>query len=423
MPFGIELICTKFSDKRMKNNISRRNFILLGGTLSTGALIDFKDKGFLGDMGENRQLNVGVIGTGSRGTWIIKVIKDIPGINVTACCDVQEANLNRALGFSGKGAKGYSDYRELLDDQEIKAVVIATPLYLHCQLALDALMAGKHIYCEKTMTYDIPEAIHLAKKVNQSKLIFQVGYQQRANPLFHKIHSFISNGYCGTVTHIACHWNRNGDWRRPVADPKLERLVNWRMYREYSGGLMAELCSHQIDVVNWMLGSHPEKVTGFGGVNFWKDGRDTFDNVHAVFEYPEGVKAQFTALTTNAHEGFSMKFYGTKATIEVNREDGQQAFIFPEPNKWNSEQGMDGVTGATQSVYEPGVGIPIKMDQAQNDLFYTGNAFKSFLESVRTNRQPAANVNSGKESAISVHMANLALRNGTIEHWKKEYSG
>src|SRR5690606_41848139 len=98
------------------------------------------------------------------------------------------------------------------------------------------------------------------------------------------------------------------------------------MYKAYSGGLMAELCSHQIDGVHMLLGQHPKSVIGMGGIDYWKDGRETFDNVTALFEYPAGLKARFTALTTNAHEGFKTKFFGTKATIESKREDGQKGW-------------------------------------------------------------------------------------------------
>ena len=87
------------------------------------------------------------------------------------------------------------------------------------------------------------------------------------------------------------------------------------MCREYSDGLMAELSSHQINIVNWMLGSTPMRVTGFGGIDFWKDGREPYDNVHAIFEYPGGPKLSCTSLTTNAQTGFQMKFYGKNAIV------------------------------------------------------------------------------------------------------------
>ena len=140
----------------------------------------------------------------------------------------------------------------MLDDPEVDAVVIATPLSMHYDMAKAALDAGKHIYQEKTMTYQIREALHLVKLVDEHKdQIFQVGHQYRYLPLYFKVAEMIRGGSIGDVTNVYVQWNRNADWRRPVPDPQYERLINWRMYREYSSGLTAELHSHQIDFINW----------------------------------------------------------------------------------------------------------------------------------------------------------------------------
>ncbi|MDZ7765952.1 MAG: Gfo/Idh/MocA family oxidoreductase [Melioribacteraceae bacterium] len=93
----------------------------------------------------------------------------------------------------------------------------------------------------------------------------------------------VQDGECGEITHIRCNYNRNTDWRTKVDDPKMERLLNWRMYREYSGGLMAELCSHHINITNWLLDAVPHKITGMGGIDYYKDGRETYDNVNTIF--------------------------------------------------------------------------------------------------------------------------------------------
>lgn len=100
-------------------------------------------------------------------------------MHLVACCDINPDNLAAGMKLAAKGAKAYTDYRKLLDDKNVNAVIIATPLYLHYPMAVDALSAGKHIYLEKSMTYNIDQAIDLVKKVRQSKLIFQVGYQYR----------------------------------------------------------------------------------------------------------------------------------------------------------------------------------------------------------------------------------------------------
>lgn len=403
---------------------SRRNFLWKSSLAATGITLGmpYMTPGTR-VVAANETLNIGVIGTGGRGSWAVKVAQSLPNIKVIACCDILDFRLEEGLSVADPKAKGYKDYREVLDRKDIDAVIIATPLHLHHPMAVDALEAGKHIYCEKTMTYDIPQSLDLVKKVRKSDLIFQTGYQQRVNPLFFKIKQVIDNGYCGAVKHITCTWNRNGDWRKPVPDPKWEKIINWRMYREYSGGLMAELCSHQIDVVNWILEAHPLRVVGMGGIDYWKDGRETYDNVSAVFEYPDGVKAKFTALTTNAHEGFKVMFYGTKATIEVNREQGQQAFGYPEPPQGANATDVDGVSGATQREYFKQEKFPIVVeDQASDDSLPTGNAIESFADCIVHGKKPFADVAVGHQASVAVHMANKAMREGTTEAWKKEYA-
>jgi len=316
----------------------------------------------------------------------------------------------------------------MLKNKELDAVIICTPLHMHYQMAIDALDAGKHVYCEKTMTHTIDQAIKLAQKVRASKKTFMVGYQLRCNPLHQEIKEMIAAGACGQITQVACTYNRNGDWRREVEDPENERLINWRMYWEYSGGLMAELCSHQIDQVNWMLDSHPIKVCGFGGIDYWKDGREIFDNVTTVYEYPNGVKASFNSITTNASSGVSIKIMGTEGAIEITKEQGQEALYFKENAQVeeleeNPSDSVDGMSSATLKAWKQGKGIPITVDnQHITDHTTTGLAFSHFAECIRNNTTPLSNVETGRQAAISVHMANKAMQNNRTEYWKDEYS-
>ncbi len=369
-------------------------------------------------------VRIGVIGTGGRGNWLIKIINDLPELEVIACCDIIPFRLKEGMDLAGTKANSYTDYRQLLEDKRVEAVIISTPLSEHYQMATDAIDAGKHVYCEKTMTFTVDEALELSEKVKSGKNVFQVGYQHRYNPLYHNIYETINGGYLGTITHAEAHWNRNGDWRRYVPDPKWERLINWRMYLEYSGGLMAELCSHQIDILDYVLNSHAVKITGFGGIDYWKDGRETFDNVYSVFEYPEGFKSSFHSITTNSYEGFGIKIYGTKATVVVKGEAGHKGYIYPEPKALEELKAeVDGVSSATMQILERGEPIPIKVENfPEGDVGPTGAALTDFAACIREGKNTIANVDFGRKSAIAVALANKAMRQGTIERWKKEYT-
>ncbi len=392
--------------------MDRRDFIRKSGLATAGLT--------LASMGmapralpKNETLQLGVIGTGARGGGIIRLLDSLPQFSTVACCDVLPFRLDNAIANADKKAKAYTDYRELLDDPDVDAVLIATPLSMHYEMAADAVAAGKHVYCEKTMTYQTWEADRLAEKVADSGQTFLVGHQYRFHPLYFRVADLIRSGKIGDITNVYIQWNRNGDWRRPVPDPQYERLINWRMYTEYSGGLTAELHSHQIDFVNWVLDTHPEQAIGFGGINYWKDGRETFDNVNSTFLYPNGMKVNCISLTSNAHEGYLMKFKGSKGTIELSIDKG---WIYFEPlNK--KEKGMvDGVSGATLNRAEEDK-YAIDFEHEQEGWDGTHYAFQEFYECIRDNRLPESNVETGAATAKCVRMAIDAMRENKAADW------
>jgi len=415
----------------MSKIIDRREFIKLGAA-ATAAMPFSINMANLSSMKNfpNESIRMGVIGTGDRGEWECYILKETPGIDVVACCDIIPSHLERGLGEAVKGAKGYSDYRKLLEQKDIDAVLIATPQHLHYEMAVDAIKAGKHIICEKTLTLNTEDALSLSQIVKNSNLVFQVGYQWQSSPLFNHIHKMVQDGDCGQITHIRCNYNRNTDWRTKIDDPKMERLLNWRMYREYSGGLMAELCSHHINIVNWLLDAQPIKISGFGGIDFWKDGRETYDNVNTIFEYPGGVKASFQAITTNAYENTSIVIMGTEGTIVIEKEEGQIAHYYSEPSKVKihaSEgelQNADAISSATRKAWVRSEPIPIEVKNNTKDDFETTRAmFLDFVDCVKNNKTPRSNIDNGRNVAIAVDLAIKAMDNNRIEYWKSEYNG
>ncbi len=414
----------------MSGKMSRRKFIQTSAAAAAGISIGMNAFAETGKKAApSDTILMGVIGTGDRGAWEIEIMKGTPGIKVVACCDIYPPHLANGLKYAEKGAKGYQEYRKLLGNRDLDAVLICTPQYLHHQMALDTLETGKHIVCQKTMTMNVEEALLLSRAVKKSKSVFQVAYQWQSSPLFNEVHQMIHNGACGKITHIRCNYNRNTNWRVEVPDPKFERLLNWRMYREYSGGLTAELCSHHINVVNWFLKALPEKVTGFGGIDYWKDGRETYDNVTTIFEYPGGIKATFQAITTNAFEDVSMIFMGTEGTITLHKEEGQEAHFYAEPKQVNkileeADESLEAITSATRRAWARSEAIPITVKNNTTDDYETTMAmFLDFASCVRDGKMPQSNVDNGRDVSICVSMANRAMETGAIEKWKPEYSG
>lgn len=398
----------------MEKRVNRRNFIKSGSIALSGMAVGLASTGYTKSVMKNDVINIGVIGTGSRGTGLIRTMQKIPNIRVVACCDVLPFRLENALKYADKKAKSYTEYKALLEDKKVDAVIISTPLSYHKEMALDALAADKHVYLEKTMTKKIDEALELVKAVEASDKIFQVGHQYHSSRLYANIVKTISKGYIGEIKSFEAQWNRNGNWRRPVPDAQFERQINWRMYRDYSNGLLGELSSHQIDFVNWVTNANPERVIGTGGIDYWNDGRETFDNVHVIFDYPGGVKASFTCLTSNAFEGYQIKVQGDKATIVIKP---TSALIYPEMAT-KKELGMvDGVSGATIPTMNKEGAIPV----IGNNDDPTGQALIDFADSIINNQEPISNVKTGAKAAISVRMALDSILNKKTVEWEDSY--
>jgi len=402
----------------MLKNTSRRKFISTG-TLAVSGLVFFDLPAFGQSSSGSNKIKIGLIGSGSRGCGLATLIKEMQGVELVACCDIIPANLQEGMSLSVKRAKAYTDYRKLLEDKNIDSVIIATPLFLHCSMAMDAIDAGKHVYLEKSMAHDILQTFQLVKKVTTSKLVFQVGYQYRYYGLYKKIKEVIDQNWLGKITHFECQYNRNSNWRNPVSDPALERIINWRMYREYCGGPLSELCAHEIDMVNYLLNSHPLKVTGMGSINYWKDGRDTYDNVRTIYQYPNDVKATFTSVLSNAYNGYSIRILGDKATVEIQRE---KAFIYPESTE-NKRSTVDGVTGATIEATTQGKPLELVFKKlGEEEVEPTTFALNDFFDCIRNNKKALSNEITAAETSIAIHLGNKAMDTGNLQTWETAYS-
>ena len=394
---------------------TRRSFIKKSTVAFSAPLITTKSDLFsIFKSSPLNQLNIGIIGTGDRGQGLIKLISKIDGMRLIAICDNLQFRLDQAAKIAPKAIK-YSNYKQLLSNKNLDAVIISTPLNTHASIASDAVDASLHIYCEKTMVKGDISTMNLVKKVKKDhNKIFQTGHQYHSSRLYSHIVELVQSGEIGQIIAIQAQWNRNGNWRRQVQDPKFERQVNWRMYREYSYGLTAELSSHQIDFSNWLLKSTPKKVVGFGGIDYWKDGRETYDNIHLTYSYPSGVKASFTCLTSNGKDDYQIKVMGDKASIIIGYKD---AWIYPE-GKYNKViKNVDGVSGATSSWIE-GKGNPIKFDHKEP----TYQALEDFRYAIINDSTPMSNLKSGADVSLAVDMGIRAMDTEQVVSWDPKYN-
>lgn len=264
------------------------------------------------------KIKLAVIGTGSRGQYHLNNLLSIPTAEVVALCDNYAPHLKEASVIF-PSAKIYDDYQRVLELPDVQAVLIATPLYEHARITIDALQAGKHVFCEKSMSNTPQSCLDMYKTFKQSGKVLFIGQQRLYDPKYIKAINMIHSGMIGDIGSIRAYWFRNNDWRRPIPSPDLERKINWRLYKEYSGGLMTELATHQLQVGNWALKMIPDCVMGAGDLVFWKDGRDVYDNVSLIYHYPNGVKMTYESIISNKFYGLEEEILGHKGTMEPEK--------------------------------------------------------------------------------------------------------
>lgn len=305
-------------------NLSRRNFVKDLGKIGGGGLLLSSIPWIQSCSDEEKKLiskekvRIGLIGTGSRGQYHLNNLKNIPQADIVALCDNYEPNLKAASNIFPK-AKLFDDYRKLLEQNDIQAVIIATPLFEHARMTIDALHAGKHVFCEKAMAMTLQDCLDMYNTYKESGKVLFIGQQRLYDKKYIRAMEMIHAGLIGDISSIRAYWFRNNDWRRPVPSPELERKINWRLYRDYSCGLMTELGSHQIQIGNWALNMLPEKVMGMGDIVHWKDGREVYDSINVIYHYPNGVKMTYESVISNKFHGLEEEILGNKGTMELEK--------------------------------------------------------------------------------------------------------
>ena len=270
---------------------------------------------------------VAVIGLGAWGREILDQLARLPQADVAAICDNYPAFLRRAA-TKAPNAKPTEDYRTILADAEIKAVIVATPTHLHKEITLAALAAGKHVYCEAPLATTIEDAREIALAAKKAgRLVFQPGLQLRSDPQEAFLLRFVRSGACVAWAMGRAQWNKKTSWRATSPNPEREKAMNWRLDKATSLGLVGEEGLHQIDRAGRYFNALPVAVTGFGAVCFWKDGREVADTTQVIVEYPGGVRLSFDATLANSLEAELDVYYGSDAGVMLR---GGSAWMFKE---------------------------------------------------------------------------------------------
>lgn len=321
------------TDSSTPSDLTRRDFIR-GGSLATlmsmlgGVEIKAEaPKNAQGKSLAGPKVKCGVIGLGAWGREVIGTLQRQEEAQVVAVCDTYGVMLRRAAAHA-PGAASFGDYRQLLADKSIQAVFIATPSHLHREIAIEALQAGKHVYCEAPMATTIEDAKAIATAARDAiGQVFQPGLSLRSDPRRHFLLQFMRTGAVGKTVMARAQWHKKQSWRYASSNPDREKEINWRLAPALSLGLAGEIGIHQLDSMSWVIKDLPTAVTGFGGVMLWNDGREVADTIQTVLQFPGGIQGIFDCTLANSFDSDYELFFGTDAAVMLR---GSKAWLFKE---------------------------------------------------------------------------------------------
>jgi predicted dehydrogenase len=385
-------------------HLNRREF--MKGLGAAGAVLPISAAVYFGYQKlKGNPVKTGLIGSGDEGGVLVGE-HNPEYLEFIAYSDIRPYNQKRIFegeergprkGFNriyGKDAvnkiKRYENYKELLANPDIEAVVIALPLHLHAQVAIDAMKAGKHVLCEKLMAWNVSQCKEMIRVSDETNKILTIGHQRHYSMLYAHAVEVINSGELGDIKHLRALWHRNNSWPRlddkknPIKDPttgaivlrdgwrpeirkedrdkleadikkhgykSMEELVRWRLFNRTGGGLMAELGSHQLDASSIFLGKvHPLAVTGVGGKFFYHDEREVDDSVFVSFEFPgknyyadkdrktikdknDVVVVTYSSINTNSFEPYGESVMGSRGSLLVLEEKDALLLRERDPNE------------------------------------------------------------------------------------------
>ena len=373
-------------------------------------------------LGASDRLRAGIIGAGGRGRYLIGQFKEA-GAQIGAVCDVYEPNLQAGLKEagtpSGSAAQQYRDYRKLLDDKSLEAVIVATPDHWHARMVIDAVEAGKDVYVEKPLAHRIEEGFQIIEAVERTRRIVQVGMQRRSAELFLEGKKIMESGQPGEIRLVTSAWYNNQsslrnhklagdlDWKqwlgsapdRPL-DP--QRFFNWYWFWDYSGGLLVGQAAHIIDCIQWFMNAPQPAAVTCTGNRPELPGTEAPETATISVEYPGNYSVIFTlgyrAMRYNPFNDQIKQFHGNKARLDVGRE---WYALFPESNAVEMQPSMQRKAPGSFG-------------------FATLSHVRNFMECVASRNQPNAPVQAGQATSIVLAMAIESYRTGRRLRWNAQ---
>jgi predicted dehydrogenase len=368
-------------------------------------------------LGANDRIRLGAIGVGGRSRkTLIPIHKDQPDTEFVAICDVYEPHLLRTASDADlKNVKQARDYRAILDDKSIDAVIIGAPDHWHARMVMDAVAGGKDVYVEKPVTHSLEEGNELIRAVESSKRVVQTGTQQRSWPHFIEGKRIIDSGKLGKITFVRMWWFQNyaaGSHPTKLALDKLDqkmwlgkapeqpitpiKFFWWRWFWDFGGGALTDLMTHWIDVAHWYMDvTAPLSVVTSG--NRYALEWECPDTITCALDYPKSFSVTYHGTMASSIDDGGLEIRGTKGTMKLDR---AHLAVYPEGGELIGDLGQ----------MKPEILFKSRGDGTLPHI-------RNFLDCVKSRKTPTANIRVAVEAARASHLGNLALRQDRRIRW------
>jgi predicted dehydrogenase len=439
--------------------LNRRSFLTATGAASASTLIGTRLHAleWLQDeparpVSANDHIQIALIGAGGQGQGDTKTAVQVPGVKLVAVADCYNGRLEHSKEIWGNDIFTTRDYSEILARKDIDAVIIGTPDHWHKQASVDAMKAGKDVYCEKPMIHlysDGPEMIEMSRATNR---ILQIGSQRVSSVLYAKAKELLAAGAIGKLNMVTARWDRNSsmgawnytvppdattetcDWLRFLGTaPKIpfnaEHFFQWRKWKAYGSGVAGDLFVHLFSGTHFITGSHgPTQGMATGALRYWKDGRDALDVVLGLFDYREGFNLSLRVnFVDGGEESEGLVFTGSEGTLEIGgngvtvsrvpreKEPGLTVDTFPEAMQDQIESDYRKKYPRQHFAGTPPVGYERYVaPEGYSDSY---DHFKNFFASVRSREPVVEDAVFGYRAAGAALLSNLSIDRGAVVRW------
>jgi predicted dehydrogenase len=441
--------------------LNRRSFLKTAGTAAAGTLLASRLHALAaqnepaGAVAANDHIQIALIGAGGQGMGDTKVALRVPGVKLVAVADCYNGRLDRSKELWGADIFTTRDYNEILARKDIDAVIVGTPDHWHKQAAVDAMKAGKDVYCEKPMIHAYADGPEMIEAARRNSRILQVGSQRVSSLIYLKAKELLAAGAIGQLNMVTARWDRNSsmgawnytvppdastetcDWPRFLGTaPKIpfnaEQFFQWRKWKAYGTGVAGDLFVHLFSGTHFITGSHgPVRGMATGGLRFWNDGREVPDVMLGLFDYKEGFNLSLRVnFVDGGEESEGLIFTGSEGTMEIagnsvsvsrvprQKEPGLTIDTFPEATQkqiladYRKKYPPEHPAGEQLQGFEKFVA-----PQGYSDSY---DHFKNFFAAVRSRQPVVEDAVFGFRAAGAALLANLSMDRGAVVKWDPE---